>query len=263
MMTNAHDIDTAWVTVNGQQCRVWRSGRGPRVGYLPGLGGLPKWSPFAAALAHDFEVVAPSIPGFPGAQGHDQLDTHFDWLLATHDLLQAAGLTGCPLIASSVSGALAADVAAVWPGTISKLVLIAPFGLFDPAEPVTDVWAQRPGHLNGLMCTDAGVYKEFIAQPADADPLEWKVEQMRALEAAARFLFPTGNTGLVNRLGRIKVPTLLLWGEQDRVMPFSYAARFAAGLGGTSRVARLPNAGHLAELDEPRAVAQEARAFLS
>ncbi len=52
-----------------------------------------------------------------------------------------------------------------------------------------------------------------------SDPTEWKVEQMRALEASARFLFPTGNTGLAARLYRIHCPVLLLRGSVDKVMP--------------------------------------------
>ena len=89
---------------------------------------------------------------FIGASGHDELDTIFDWLLATRDVLLAAGLEGADLMAVSVSGALAADVAGVWPGLVRKLVLLAPFGLFTPADPPVDIWSQRPGHLSGLLC---------------------------------------------------------------------------------------------------------------
>jgi pimeloyl-ACP methyl ester carboxylesterase len=186
-----------------------------------------------------------------------------DWLLATHDLLCAVNARGADVIATSVSGALLADVAALWPERVARLVLIAPFGLFDPADPPADIWAQRPGHLNGLLCADAATYKDFVAQPDDADPIEWKVEQMRALEASARFLFPTGNTGLSTRLNRIKAKTLLVWGDQDRVMPFSYAERFKRGLQSPASVIRIPGAGHLAELDEPAAVARALVAFLA
>lgn len=251
------------VTVHGRPVRVWAKGQGATLGYLPGIGGLPRWTPFLDQLATRFRVIAPSLPGFPGAAGHDELDTHFDWLLATHDLLVASGLAGANLIASSVSGALAADVAGVWPALVRRLVLLAPFGLFDSAQPSADIWAQRPGQLPGLVCAEAATYKDFVAQPEDADAIEWKVEQMRALEAAARFLFPTGNTGLSARLNRITQPTLLLWGEDDRVMPFSYADKFASGITGAVTVARIAGAGHLLDLDQPRAAASAIEAFLA
>lgn len=254
---------TGTVTVNGHPCRVWSQGDGPPLGFLAGVGGLPRWTPFLVALARDYRVIAPSLPGFPGGTGHDVLDTHFDWLLATHDLLREAGLEGADLVASSVAGALAADAAAVWPGLVGRLVLIAPFGLFDPAEPALDLWAQRPGHLASALCRDAETYKAYVEQPPEADPIEWKVEQMRAQEAAARYLFPTGNTGLARRLARLRNPLLLLRGAEDRVIPASYLARMAEGVRGTVAMDTIAAAGHLAELDQPAAVAARVRAFLA
>ena len=248
--------------VNGHPVRVWRKGSGAPVGFLPGIGGLPRWTPFLDALAERHEVIAPSLPGLPGATGHDALDSVFDWLLATRDILLAAGLDGADLVAVSASGALAADVAAVWPGTVGRLALIGPFGLFDASEPATDIWALRPGHLPDFMCRDRETYKAFIEQPDDADAVEWKVEQMRALEATARLLFPTGNTGLDKRLHRLTGPLLLLRGEADRVIPRSYLERMAELAGGDAHVVDIPGAGHLAELDEPAAVAAAIENFL-
>ena len=57
-------------------------------------------------------MIAPSLPGFPGATGHDRLDDLPDWLAATLDLLEASGLEGADLVGASVGGALAAEVAA-------------------------------------------------------------------------------------------------------------------------------------------------------
>ena len=256
------DIDTRTVVVNGHSHRVWRKGSGRPFGFLPGVGGLPRWTPFLERMAATRQVIAPSLPGFPGAGGHDELDTIFDWILATRDVLAAADLEGADLMAVSISGALAADVCAVWPAFARKLVLLGPFGLFDTAAPMADIWAQRPGHLNGLLCAERATYKAFVEQPDDADPIEWKVEQMRALEASARFLFPTGNTGLVKRLSRIQSPTLLLRGSADRVLPAVYLERFAAGISGPTTIREIPNAGHLADLDQPEALAQVVNHFL-
>jgi pimeloyl-ACP methyl ester carboxylesterase len=255
-------VETRSVTVNGHPHRVWSRGRGRPLGFLAGIGGLPKWTPFLDRLAETREVIAPSLPGFPGAAGHEDLDTIFDWILATHDILAAAGLRGADLMAVSVAGALAAEIAAVWPDFVQRLALVSPFGLFDTREPSADIWAQRPGHLNGLVCAERQTYKDFIEQPEGVDPTEWKVEQMRALEASARYLFPTGNTGLAARLHRIHCPVLLLRGSVDRVMPASYLDRFATGVSGRAMVREIAGAGHLAELDQPDAVASAVREFL-
>jgi len=247
--------ETVTVEVNGHPCRVWRAGAGPKLGFLAGLGGLPRWVPFLDRLAERRTVIVPSIPGFPGATGHRVLDTHLDWLLAVRQLLLAAELDGADLAGSSVGGSFVAEMAAIWPASVRSIALIAPFGLFDEKDPPTDPWAQRAKDVAGLMCADPEHWTKLKEVPEGANSVEWPIEQNRANEAAARAFWPLGNTRLEKRLPLIGAPTLLLWGEQDRVMPRSYAKRIADALGGRSEIRVIPAAGHLAELDQPDEVA--------
>lgn len=250
---------TTTVDVNGHACRVWTKGQGPKLGFLAGLGGLPRWLPFLDRLAETHQVIVPSLPGYPGATGHAVLDTHLDWVLAVRQLIDKAGLAGADLVGASVGGAFAAEMAAIFPGHVRRLALIGPFGLFDGAEPAADPWAQRKDAVPGLMCVDGEKWNELMAPPEGANSLEWPIEMTRAAEAAARAFWPLGNTGLEKRLGLIAAPTLVLWGERDAVLPPSYARKFAAGINGgingKSRVEIVAGAGHLAYLDRPDAVA--------
>ena len=255
-------VSTRTVEVNGRPCRVWEKGEGEPVGYLAGVGGLARWTPFLDRLAERRRVIAPSVPGFPGAQGHDLLDTQLDWILATEDLLEAAGLAGADLIGTSVGAALAADVAACARGMVRRLVLAGPLGVFDEAEPIADVWALRPGELPGVVCADPASFQAAVTAPEGDDPVEAEVLQLRAHEAAARLLWPLSDTGLAKRLPRIRGPVMLVWGEEDRVVPFGYARRYADALGGETRIERVPGAGHLADLDAPDEVARRVLAFL-
>jgi pimeloyl-ACP methyl ester carboxylesterase len=247
---------TTSVEINGFSCRVWTAGSGPKLGFLAGFGGLPRWVPFLDALARERTVIVPSLPGFPGGErGHSVLDSHLDWVLAAHLLLQKAGLDGADLAGSSVGGSLVAEVAAIWPHQVRRLALIAPFGLFDEKDPATDPWAQRAPDVPGLLCADPARWEELKAEPEGQNSPEWPIEQVRAAEAAARIFWPLGNTKLEKRLPLIAAPTLLLWGEHDRIMPRSYADKFATGIAGHSEIRVIPGAGHLAELDQPEAVA--------
>jgi pimeloyl-ACP methyl ester carboxylesterase len=249
--------DTLTVDVNGFPTRVWRKGSGPKIGFLAGYGGLPRWIPFLDHLAERCTVIVPSLPGFPGGdRGHTVLDTHLDWVLAVRTALEKAELLGCDLVGSSVGASMAAEVAAIWPDAVRRLALIAPFGLYDETDPPADPWAQRADAVPGLMCADPAVWTALKAPPDGANSIEWPIEQTRAAEAAARIFWPLGNTRLEKRLPRIKAPTLLLWGEHDRVMPRAYAARIAATLGGTHETKIVAGAGHLAELDRPGDVAE-------
>ncbi len=249
--------ETLTVDVNGFATRVWRHGSGPKLGFIAGFGGLPRWVPFLDRLAEQRTVIVPSLPGFPGGdRGHSALDTQLDWVLAVRELLVKSDLVGADLAASSVGAALAAEIAAIWPDSLRKLALIAPFGLFDEADPATDPWAQRADAVPDLMCAEPQNWTSLKAMPEGANSTEWPIEQTRANEAAARFLWPLGNTKLEKRLPLIKSPTLLIWGEQDRIMPQSYAGRFADRISGPCRTQVIAGAGHLAELDKPSEVAQ-------
>ncbi len=248
--------ETTTVELNGFSSRVWRKGSGPKLGFLAGFGGLPRWIPFLDALAQEHTVIVPSLPGFPGGErGHTVLDSHLDWVVAAHLLVHRAGLDGADLVGSSVGGSLAAEIAAIWPASVRRLALIAPFGLFDEADPMTDPWAQRAPELPGLMCADPTQWEALKAEPEGQNSPEWPIEQVRAAEVAARIFWPLGNTKLEKRLPLITAPTLLLWGAKDRIVPRSYADKFAKGIAGKTESRIIPGAGHLAELDQPDAVA--------
>lgn len=253
---------TNTVEVNGFPCRVWSKGNGPKLGFLAGLGGLPRWIPFLDRLAETRTVIVPSLPGYPGATGHSVLDTHLDWIVAVRQLLDKAGLSGADLVGASVGGAFAAEMAAVFPGSVKKLVLMAPFGLFDETRPATDPWAQRSDNVAGLMCADGERWKSLVTPPDGANSVEWPIEMTRASEAAARAFWPLGNTRLEKRLALIEAPTLVLWGEHDRILPKSYADKFVAGIKGPTRTDTIADAGHLAYLDQPDAVAHAILAHL-
>ena len=242
--------------LNGFSTRVWTKGSGPKIGFLAGFGGLPRWVPFLDKLAETRTVIVPSLPGFPGGdRGHSVLDSHLDWVLAVHAILSQAGLNGADLAASSVGASLALEVAAIWPGSVKNLALVAPFGLFEENDPPEDPWAQRADDVAGLMCHDPEIWKALKAIPEGANSIEWPIEQVRASEAAARIFWPLGNTRIAKRLHMVAAPTLLMWGEHDRIFPRSYAERFAEGIAAKTEIKIIAGAGHLAELDQPAAVA--------
>jgi len=244
------------VEVNGFPCRVWRKGSGPKLGFLAGFGGLPRWIPFLDRLAAERTVIVPSLPGYPGATGHAVLDGHLDWVLAVRHLLEAAGLRGANLAGSSVGASFALEMAAIWPETVQRLALVAPFGMFDEREPATDPWAQRADEVAALLCADPENWRRLKAAPEAINSIEWPIEQTRSNEAAARAFWPLGDTGILKRLPLVQSPTLLLWGERDRILPLSYGRRFAERLGGSSELRVIAGAGHLAELDQPDDVAR-------
>ena len=256
------------LTIGGKPVRVLEAGDNPNVPpavFFAGIGGLPRWIPFLDHLAATRRVIVPSLPGFPGAADFRHLDGLLDWIVHAVETIEALDSEQVDLVGSSVGGALAAEVAAIAGGFVNRLVLIAPFGCFDADEPSADIWAQVPGpdSIPNLVCEDPENWKRAWQVPEGEDALEWQVMHSRAMEAAARLLFPFGDTGVLGRLHRVHHPTLLARGENDRVLPASYNARFAKAVAGPVRSATIADAGHLPELDAPDALAREINAFLT
>ncbi len=253
---------THTVEIAGRPCRVWEKGSGPSLFYFPSTALSLKWSSFHDALAARARLFACSLPGFGGSEGGDAIDDQLGWCLAGRDMLLAAGFKpGDTLVGSSAAAAVAVDIAALWPDLIGKLVLIGPFGLYDMAEPTRDIFALQTKEAPGVFCENPGAYSEQMAAPAGEEAILWSIGVNRAHEAAARILWPFGDTRLSRRLHRVTAPTLLLWGEADKVVPPSYATRFADGMSGKVSTMTIARGGHLVELDRPQETAAAILAF--
>ena len=201
----------------------------PNWAFSPGLADYRVGSRFSMRWRASARSSCRHCRGIPAATAGTPCSTAISigsWRCAR--LLQKAGLDGADLAGGSVGGSFAAEVAAIWPGMVRRLALIAPWGLFDEKDPATDPWAQRAPDVPGLLCADPERWNQLKAAPEGADSPEWPIEQTRAAEAAARAFWPLGNTKLEKRLPLIQAPTLLIWGAEDRIMPKSYAERFAA-----------------------------------
>ncbi|HEU4428125.1 MAG TPA: alpha/beta hydrolase [Myxococcota bacterium] len=249
--------------LHGESVRVWEKGAGRTVGVLAGLLGFSRWTPFLEALSQRHHVVVPALPGHPGGGDFRMLDDLPDWVSAALDLLDAADLEGADLIGFGPGAMLAVECAVFSRTSAGKLVLAAPFGLFDEREPVADLWARRANEQAATFSARPDAFaRDVLAPPAGADADEFRIAQLRALEAAARLLWPTGDRGLAKRLHRVRSETLLIWGERDAIVPASYAKRFAAGISAGAQTRILPGAGHAVDFDAPEELAAAIEEFL-
>lgn len=250
-----------FVSVNASSCRVLEKGEGKPLVVISGYGGLPRWDAFHEALSAKRKVIAPSWPGqFGSERGHEKLHNPLDWLAMFQDLIAACGVTApADIVATSVGGMLATELAAASSAALGKLVLIGSYGLYDDAEPTLNLFAQSLAIRTKLMVADQDKYKAVFAADPEApveEQEEWAMLAYRCDEAVARLVWPFGDIGLKRRIHRIVTPTLLIWGENDKLVPPSYAKRFADGITGPTRTEIVKHAGHLANIDQPEAVAK-------
>jgi pimeloyl-ACP methyl ester carboxylesterase len=224
--------------------------------YLHGIAGLPERSPALRALeASGIEVVCPVLPGFDGAPGFEAPPDHLGWLTSAWDALDATDALPCPVIGASVGGMLAADLAALRPEAVTRLALLAPLGLWDDAIGGEDVFT-LPAALRHSALFAGDVPAEFSDAFSDRGTEEQPVAQHLAWVAAASMVWPLPDRGLARRLHRITCPTLVVWGEDDRIAPVAYAERWPG------ETVIVPGAGHLVEWDAPDAVAAALLRFL-
>ena len=118
--------------------QVLVGGEGPPLLYLHAVLGL-QWDPFVESLAAHHTVYAPYLPGtVPGdPDAHKPLEDVWDLTLCYSEILDALGLGGSPVavVGHSFGGMLGAELAALQPERVSKLVLISPTGLWTDGRP--------------------------------------------------------------------------------------------------------------------------------
>lgn len=240
------------------------AGQGEPVVYLHGAGGLV-WDPFLAELSDRYQVYAPHLPGTGQSSGLESIRDLWDLILCYYDLFDALGLESATVIGHSLGGMIALELAATDQSRVKKIVAVAPAGLFREEEPVPDMFAMLPHELAAMMVADPAspVAERLRYMPTQTEErIEMTIHQMQNMQAAAKFLWPIPDKGLKRRLHRIKAPTLLIWGKQDRFMPVSYAGEFQRRITG-SELELIDQAAHLVPLEQTEQVVAAIARFLS
>jgi pimeloyl-ACP methyl ester carboxylesterase len=243
---------------------VRSEGEGDPLLFLHGAGGLPGWPPFLESLARSFRVIAPEHPGFGRSEGLEQLDDVIDLVLYYTEFIDAMGLDQPYLVGHSLGGMIAAEVAAIAPHLPSKLVLMAPLGLWLDDHPVMDFFAATPEELATAMFHDpaSAAARELQIMPSDpAAQLEAALERTKNLSAAGKFLWPIPDKGLKKRIHRIVAPTLLLWGASDRLLPPIYGEEFLKRID-RARLILCTGAGHMLPFEKTDEVVEAVTDFL-
>jgi pimeloyl-ACP methyl ester carboxylesterase len=244
-------VDDARVRIGGHLVRYRAIGDGPPVLLVHGLGGSPRWwSGTTQALADAHRVILPELPGFGFGLRFGAERVPFR-LAEAPDLLHAfmdrLGIAGVRLVGHSLGALACAGVAARAPGRVERLVLIAPpvrtaaSGLLGNVLPAARTILALP------LAAAVTVASDIVAR-----------SPLTLLRAAGELL--VGEHAA--ELARILVPTLLLWGARDVLVPTSGAKELAAAMP-RCQLRVIPGAGHVPMLDRPAELTRELEAFLA
>lgn len=259
-MTANMPLHTERITTrSGTEGDVLVGGDGPPLVYLHGASGTTDEDPLLQELANRFRVHAPIWPGYGSDETETRIETMLDFTLHGWDVVDALDLPAKPvLVGHSMGGMIAAEMASVAPHDLSRLVLLAPAGLWDDDMPVPDIFAMLPFEMAETLFHDPAVGEKILTAGRDfsddAALGNFMVARARQLGTAGKILFPIPNRGLARRLYRISVPTQLIWGESDRLYPIAYAQHWLGAIADAS-LATVGEAGHMLPAEQPEAVA--------
>lgn len=238
------------VVVNGIRTAVYSAGSGETLVYLHGAStGLG--FDFLLPLESDFRVVVPVHPGFGDSEDDPGIRTATDYALHYIELFDQLDLHRVHLVGQSMGGFIAARFAISHSDRLHKLVLSSPVGLRVPEHPTTDIFSIPPQELPAFLTVQPTLLGDGAANPPDPEVL---VARYRESVSTGRLLWERNWDPLLQRwLGRVRVPTMLLWGDADRMVPVEQADVWSAAIP-DAVVSVLPGRGHLLMQEDGEAI---------
>jgi pimeloyl-ACP methyl ester carboxylesterase len=232
-------MEETFVEVRGTRVQLFADGQGEPLVFLHGAGG-GAWTPGLARLAEQYHVYAPVHPGFGQSDDRPEWDRLDDYVYHYLDVLDTLGLNRVHLVGASLGGWLAAEFAVGHAHRLRTLTLLDAAGLWLDEAPMADLFMISPEEQQQLMWHDPS----RAPKPPPPTP-ESMLAQAKASTTVARLAWKPffHNPKLPGRLARIDVPTLILWGESDRLIPVEHGRRYQELIPG-AEFQTIPECGH-------------------
>jgi pimeloyl-ACP methyl ester carboxylesterase len=276
------DGDDAWITVDwpsmtrreeidGRVVNVVDTGgegtTGPPLLFIHGLGGLwQNWLLNLPAFMGAHRCIAPDLPGF-GASEMPRGDISIQGYAETLDLLcDRLGIDDPIVIGNSMGGFVAAELAISFPTRVDKLALVSAAGLSSEylhrqpalygARLLTAVGARMGARASDSVVTRPRLRRMFLQVVVRyperlSAPIAWELVQGAEKPGFIPALGALMDYKIRDRLSRIEVPTLVVWGRNDLLVPVGDAERFERLIGDNARSVIFEDTGHLSMLERP------------
>jgi pimeloyl-ACP methyl ester carboxylesterase len=219
------------------------------------------WPPAMTELAAGHDVILPEHPGFGGSDMPAWLDTISDLANFYLDVLDQLELSDVDLVGHGLGGWIAADLAVRNTRRLASLTLVGAPGIH----------LKGVGQIDPFLRNDEQRIRDSFHDPARAEPMlarlrrpEFEDIGLKNLTTTARLIWQPRayDPHLHKWLHRIDVPTLLIWGAHDRLVPPDYAAAWQK-LIPHAKLVIVPDCGHLPHVEQPQPYAAAIAGFLN
>ena len=266
----AADLQQQDVEVYGLNIHYAEAGRGPTVVLLHGLwGGLNEWLPIVDKLGERHRVIAMDFIGFHGS---DKPDTQYHNALLSQFLagfMQALDLDDVTLVGHAMGANTATYTAVHHPERISRLVLVDGAGYRNPdrdlSEPLSSrmLGFRRVATGSSLAATRGLLERRVLDTSVVTD--QWVEEAfglwLNSAGAIGDMLLEGGDL-TAGEMQQIQLPTLIVWGAEDKVFSIDNVARLEADIAGAETVI-IEDSGHLPQIEQTGAFLDAITNFLS
>ena len=255
--------------VAGRAVQVAVGGDGPPLLYLHSASGESfQWLDLLDGLAEHHQLYAPLHPGFFGSEGIEQIGDIEDLVYHYLAFIDGHGLERVDVMGCSLGGWIALELAARYPERVGHLVLAAPAGIRLAEVPMADMFRLQLGQedkARALLFHDPSHPLAQVVIPTfkglDEDTMAAFVTAMAATAKVAwnPYLHDPRLDGL---LGRIEANTLIVWGDDDHLIPPVYGERLAERIP-HAQLELVPDCGHMIWFEKPAALLELALAHLA
>lgn len=251
------------IDVDGVRIDLRRKGSGRPLLFLQALEGWIRDEEFSDALARSFDVLLPQHPGFGHSDFPSEFRTVADLAQFYLTLLDQLDLTDVVLVGSSFGGWIAAEMAVRSTERIGALVLVDAFGIRISSDPrvrdIQDVYAMSQAEVAEHFYHDPGANRRDVTQLPEHVLLS--IARSRETMCFLGWQPYMHNPSLKRWLRRIAMPTLVVWGESDKVVTPAYGRAYAAEIP-SARFEVIPAAGHYPHIERPAAFVASVTEFL-
>jgi len=233
---------------DGLTVRIDERGSGRPILVLHGGGGPQSVSSFAEALSTHAHVLTPIHPGFAGEPRPQWFNSIDDLALTYLELLERLDLRDVMVVGFSIGGWIASELAVRDTTHLGSIVLVDAVGIQVDGHDIADVFPLTPDELSALSYHNPAAFR--------IDPATLSPDRVAAMAANFQALGVYGqepgmrDPKLRRRLGRVRIPALVVWGESDGIVDADYGRAYAQSLP-NARFALIPEAGHVPQIEQP------------